>query len=439
MRSSVRLAAGPGFALDAVTCVDDHRGWSAAELSDRHRVVLARRGTFHRRVEGRVAVVDQTVAYLGLPGEEEHFAHPAGGGDVCTSLALTPGLWRTLAGDVRPVRSALYVDARLDLAHRRVLAAARTGDAAFALTESLLPLIAAALSQVTDAPSPGSGRPAGMGAAVRAHGPAGGEEPGRHLPTRGKTEARDRLPIGGEGGDHVASRGGSEGQERPATHGEGGNRVTTRSGNEGQDRLATRGESGNRVPARSGRDGQNRPATRGEGGGHFAARDEGVGYFAARDEGGGHSATGGGGHSATGGGGRLVIRGGGGGGGRGRVPSRGGGGTEAVVVAAREAIAADHPAAAGLLSLAALLEVSPYRLSRAFTQELGVSLTHYRNRVRVGRALDRLEGGDTGLAELAADLGFADQAHMTRTIRRHAGHTPAVLRRLLSPGTGRAP
>lgn len=103
--------------------------------------------------------------------------------------------------------------------------------------------------------------------------------------------------------------------------------------------------------------------------------------------------------------------------------------------AAREAIAADHPAAGGLMSLAELLAVSPYQLSRAFTRELGVSLTHYRNRVRVGRALDRLEDGEPSLAGLAADLGFADQAHLTRTIRHHVGHTPTALRRLLAPRT----
>ncbi|WP_206059618.1 helix-turn-helix domain-containing protein, partial [Nonomuraea zeae] len=104
--------------------------------------------------------------------------------------------------------------------------------------------------------------------------------------------------------------------------------------------------------------------------------------------------------------------------------------------AAREAISADHPAAGALLSLAELLAVSPYQLSRAFTREVGVSLTHYRNRVRVGRALDQLEDGATSLAELAADLGFADQAHLTRTIRRHTGHTPTALRRLLASPEG---
>ncbi|WP_091202512.1 helix-turn-helix domain-containing protein [Micromonospora narathiwatensis] len=55
----------------------------------------------------------------------------------------------------------------------------------------------------------------------------------------------------------------------------------------------------------------------------------------------------------------------------------------------------------------------------------------YRNRLRVGRALDRLEEGVDSLAGLAAELGFADQAHLTRTVRAQLGHTPGQLRRLL--------
>ncbi|MEV0594871.1 helix-turn-helix domain-containing protein [Nonomuraea cavernae] len=268
MRSAVRLGAGQGFVIDAVTCADDHRGWSAAETSSGYRVVLVRQGRFRRMADGRPAMVDPTMAYLGVPGEEEHFAHPAGG-DVCTSLCLSAELWRLLAGaETGPVRSTLYVDARLDLTHRRLLTAARGGDGAFELTEALLSLLSATLAQAT--PATGS----------------------RHASSSGSTTA--------------------------------------------------------------------------------------------------------------------------------------------IVDAARESVVAGAPAAAGLLPLAESLAVSPYQLSRAFTRELGVSLTHYRNRVRVGQALDRLENGEPSLALLAADLGFADQAHLTRTIRRHVGHTPSALRRLLT-------
>jgi AraC-like DNA-binding protein len=102
-----------------------------------------------------------------------------------------------------------------------------------------------------------------------------------------------------------------------------------------------------------------------------------------------------------------------------------------LVERARAAIHDDHPAARGLFPLAALLGASPYRLSRAFMTELGVSITKYRNRVRVGWALDQLAGDKSSLADLAASLGFADQAHFSRTVREHTGYTPTTLRRIM--------
>lgn len=209
------------------------------------------------------------MAYVGAPGEEEHFAHPVGG-DVCTSVSLTPRLWRALAGDkARFVKSTVYIDPRLDLIHRRFYTAARTGDVDYALAEQLTGLLGQVVEQVVAGPTPVSQRP---------------------------TQSDHEL-----------------------------------------------------------------------------------------------------------------------------------------VGAARRAIVDGHPAAVGLLPLAELLGVSAYRLSRAFTRELGVSLTRYRNRVRLGWALERLEEGEPNLAVLAADLGFADQAHLCRTMTEHLGHTPTALRRLFSP------
>ncbi|HEY8452210.1 MAG: helix-turn-helix domain-containing protein [Micromonosporaceae bacterium] len=66
-------------------------------------------------------------------------------------------------------------------------------------------------------------------------------------------------------------------------------------------------------------------------------------------------------------------------------------------------------------------------------------MTRYRNQVRARRALDRIEQGGTSLSRLAADLGFADQAHLTRTVRAHVGCTPTQVRRLLGRVAGRAP
>jgi AraC-like DNA-binding protein len=102
-----------------------------------------------------------------------------------------------------------------------------------------------------------------------------------------------------------------------------------------------------------------------------------------------------------------------------------------LVERARAAIHDGHPAARGLFPLAELVGASPYRLSRAFPHALGVSLTKYRNRFRVGRALDEIGRDESSLADVAASLGFADQAHFTRVVREHVGHTPSAVRQAL--------
>lgn len=267
----VTLAARPQFSLQAWTCRPAGSSWSAIERPLDGRVVLVRSGRFQRRGSAGPVDLDPTVGYIGAPGEEDQFAHPHGG-DACTSVRLSAASWRRLVGEPgRLRRSIFYVDARLELAHRRLLAAA---DIDCQLAEDLVALTAMALRAVTDR----------------------------------------RTPL----------------TDRPA-------------------------------PADA----------------------------------------------------RLVHR-------------------------ARAAIHDDHPAARGLFPLAELLDASPYRLSRAFPKELGVPLTGYRNRVRVGRALDRLERGESSLASVAAELGFADQAHFTRVVRHHLGHTPAALRSELRCAPGGA-
>jgi AraC-like DNA-binding protein len=257
--SVAELAARPDFAVCTVVCREQHRGWSDVEVPLEHRVVLVRSGRFRRTSTHGPTDLDPTVAYLSQPGVEERFAHPVGG-DVCTSISIARARWAALCRDA--ARSSFYVDARVDLAHRRLLVAANTGDLDYALVEQLLGLLAATVGLLPVEPVP----------------------------------AADRT----------------------------------------------------------------------------------------------------------------------------------------LVAAAREAILAEDPAARGLFSLTDHLGVSPYRLSRAFPREVGVSVTRYRNRVRVGRAMERLEHGERSLALLAADLGFADQAHLTRTVREHTGHTPAALRRVLA-------
>lgn len=100
------------------------------------------------------------------------------------------------------------------------------------------------------------------------------------------------------------------------------------------------------------------------------------------------------------------------------------------VEAAREVIAA-HPAT-GLFELARSVAVSPHHLSRIFSQRTGETISRYRNRIRVRMALERLADGETSLARLAGDLGFADQSHLCRVVRREVGQPPARLRECLT-------
>jgi AraC-like DNA-binding protein len=115
-----------------------------------------------------------------------------------------------------------------------------------------------------------------------------------------------------------------------------------------------------------------------------------------------------------------------------------------------EAIAAGFPAArdqvvddvrqmlaedpgAPLQVLAGAAGLSSYHVSRVFRRTTGVTITAFRSRLRVRRALEQLAGGQRDLARLAAETGFADQAHLTRSVRRETGSTPAQLRTLLGP------
>src|SRR5262249_19122709 len=147
--SAVTLAARPEFAVTTVTCRVDHIGWTQPEARDDYRLVLLRRGRFRRGAAGADADLDPTMAYLGGPGEERRCAHPAGG-DVCPSVRFVPGLWDGIASGL-----TVYIDARVDLAHRRLLTAATaSGDLDYAVAEELLRLVAVTAGQPAGRPGP---------------------------------------------------------------------------------------------------------------------------------------------------------------------------------------------------------------------------------------------------------------------------------------------
>lgn len=93
------------------------------------------------------------------------------------------------------------------------------------------------------------------------------------------------------------------------------------------------------------------------------------------------------------------------------------------------------PEALGLGEAARLLDVHRSHLARVFRQETGCTLGHYQRSRRLRRALQRLRsGGGDGLADLAADAGYADQSHLTRSVKEAAGLPPSALRSLWHRG-----
>src|SRR6202034_2801327 len=108
-----------------------------------------------------------TVAYLSAPGLVEQFAHPVPGGDVCTAIALDPGLLASLAGrDPVAATGVLRMDAASELAMRSLTVMARRGDPDGSLAEHVIGFAASLLARRRRERT-GGGRPATAAAGRR--------------------------------------------------------------------------------------------------------------------------------------------------------------------------------------------------------------------------------------------------------------------------------
>jgi AraC-like DNA-binding protein len=72
--------------------------------------------------------------------------------------------------------------------------------------------------------------------------------------------------------------------------------------------------------------------------------------------------------------------------------------------------------------------LAPATVSRGFRQAFGTSPRQYRAGQRALKAVEGLVTRADSLAALAADLGFVDQAHMTRAVSALTGLAPGRLR-----------
>jgi len=79
-----------------------------------------------------------------------------------------------------------------------------------------------------------------------------------------------------------------------------------------------------------------------------------------------------------------------------------------------------------IASIAERLGWSRKHLAKRFASEIGLGPKSVARIARLNSAIDAWRTGQTGWAGIAADCGYADQAHMTREFRELAGAAPAA-------------
>lgn len=109
-------------------------------------------------------------------------------------------------------------------------------------------------------------------------------------------------------------------------------------------------------------------------------------------------------------------------------------GADAVARLVRDRLADELLAPPSLADLATDLGMSRYQLLRAFRTAMGIPPYAWLAQHRVNRARCLLESG-LRPSEVAALVGFADQAHLTRWFRRVLGVTPAAYRNSVQDGS----
>ncbi len=79
--------------------------------------------------------------------------------------------------------------------------------------------------------------------------------------------------------------------------------------------------------------------------------------------------------------------------------------------------------------LARLADTSVFNFCRIFKNTTGESPHQYVNKRRIARAQELLTTTQTGIAEIAYEVGFSSQSHLTTVFKKSVGTTPAKFRK----------
>lgn len=83
----------------------------------------------------------------------------------------------------------------------------------------------------------------------------------------------------------------------------------------------------------------------------------------------------------------------------------------------------------GLAEMAGVANLSRYHFSRQFKRATGLTPHRYVIECRVERARELLSNTELSVGDVASAVGFANQSHLARHVRRRFGVAPSVLRR----------
>jgi AraC-like DNA-binding protein len=95
---------------------------------------------------------------------------------------------------------------------------------------------------------------------------------------------------------------------------------------------------------------------------------------------------------------------------------------------AREIILQNFNRQISLDSIAEKLDISPYYLSRIFSEESGFTLCHYLTQVRLEKAVEWLNDSRRTISEIAYKTGFKDSHYFSRVFKAWFGCSPKEYR-----------
>ena len=79
-------------------------------------------------------------------------------------------------------------------------------------------------------------------------------------------------------------------------------------------------------------------------------------------------------------------------------------------------------------TLSSLCGMNPFRFSRCFKKEIGITLQEYLVRLRIKEALRLLDNPNASITDIAFTVGFNDTSYFSRTFKKYMEYSPSEFR-----------